>query len=561
MQRDAAIEIPGIGHIKHVVVVMFENRSFDHVFGALPGVNGLLHNGQVNQDCYNLPNPLAPPSPANLPVYPAPIDPSLPMAHDLTHDFGDGMMPDLFGPTFTVAPAGALPNNPDATYSSGYVKGEPTNQVQPTTTWPTRNSGFYTTCNSCNPQQQTALTYFEDGALRVLPALAKNFVVCDAWHCDMPGHTLPNRSFIHCGTTGTVGIDDTDGGRNTTTTVFDRIDTVFPTNQSLGWKMYTPVDSSGNLGQLDTRFLNSNVQFYQGVPISQFATDCQGGTLPFYSFIMCWLPSGDYDPWTDTSMHPGSLIQPGENLLAAVYNTLRSSPSWEDTLLVVTFDENGGIYDHVFPPKTNPPETGGPVVTQSVVGSCGNKWTLNSQFDFSLLGLRVPALLISPWLAAGVDSHQYQNTSVTRFVIDRLNAQFPMDLPPLTNRDANAPRLESAFLQFGRNEIRVDCPPRIEPYATLPSTDPNTNSNAIPYSDGTLTTPWAPPPLMLQAPPVSYIQELLNIYVGPLPGHPDSGKRITRTFATNADVASYTQERIRAANLSHEAASQATSGH
>lgn len=309
--------------------------------------------------------------------------------------------------------------------------------------------------------------------------------------------------------------------------------------------MYAPVDKHGDPYHLDTNFLNSNVQSHGGVPITDFAADCRKGVLPFYSFIMCWQP--DTTAWTDTSMHPNSLVQPGENLLAAVYNTLRSSPCWEDTLLVVTFDENGGIYDHVFPPETNPPDPGRPVVTQSVVGCCGNNWTLDSQFDYSLLGLRVPALLISPWLAAGVDSHQYQNTSVLRFLIDKLNAEFAAGLVPLTNRDANAPVLDSAFRQFGQKEIRQDCPRWIECYQTLPSADPNTLSDAIPYSDGTLTTPWAPPASTSSAPPVSYIQELLNIYVAPLPGSPDTGKKITRTFATNADVASYTEERIRAA--------------
>jgi phospholipase C len=270
---------------------------------------------------------------------------------------------------------------------------------------------------------------------------------------------------------------------------------------------------------------------------------------------MCWLPGGYYDHWTDTSMHPNSLVQPGENLLAAVYNTLRNSPCWEDTLLVVTFDENGGIYDHVFPPNTNPPDPAKPVIKQSVVGSCGNNWTLVSEFDFSLLGLRIPALLISPWLAAGVDSHLYQNTSVLRFLVNRLNAEFGTRLASLTERDKNAPEIESAFIQFGQNGMRENCPAWIEPYKTLPSVDPKTGSNVIPYSDGTLT-PWTVPASTMSAAPVSYIRELLNIYVAPLPGHPDSGKNITRSFATNADVASYAEERSQAADRFYEAHSK-----
>jgi phospholipase C len=542
----------GLSNIKRVVVIMFENRSFDHVFGAFPGANGLMDNGQINQGYYNLSDPLEPPSPSNLSVYPTRIDSSVPQAHDFTHDFGDGMMPDLFGPTFTIDPPGAGPSDGGATYTSGFVAGAPTGQVTPTPkTWPETNSGFLTTYNNCQPQGQAALTYFEDGVLQVLHALASSFVLCDNWYCDMPGHTLPNRSFIHCATTGNAGIDDTDGVTNTSSgTIFEVIDQLPSSAQPSGWKMYAPVaELKGNqvLGQLDTRFLNSNVNCYPGAPITDFATDCQNGTLPFYSFIMCWLPTASDDAWTDTSMHPNSLVQPGENLLAAVYNTLRSSPCWADTLLVVTFDENGGLYDHVFPPAATPPDAGAPVATQFVQGCCGNQWILSSQFDFSLLGLRVPALLISPWLAAGIDSQPYQNTSVVRFLIDRMNAEFGTDFAHLTQRDASAPPLDAAFARFGQSTMRQDCPEQIPPYPTLPSTDPHTHSDAIPYSDGTLTV-WTPPSGTETAPPVPYVQELLNIYVAPLPGHADSGKPVARDFATNAEVADYVAERRAAAD-------------
>ncbi len=154
--------------------------------------------------------------------------------------------------------------------------------------------------------------------------------------------------------------------------------------------------------------------------------------------------------------------------------------------------------------------------------------------------------MISPWLNAGIDSQPYQNTSVVRFLVDRLNAEFGTGLGYLTQRDANAPRLDSAFGQFGRNDMRKDCPERIEPYQFLPSPDPTTGTNAIPYSLGTLTA-WNPPTATRNATPVSYMQELLNIYVAALPGHPDSGTNVPRNFATNADVDGYIEERRRAA--------------
>jgi phospholipase C len=549
-----------IEKIKHVVVLMFENRSFDHIFGALPGVNGLFKNGQINKDYYNLPDPLSPPSPTNLPVYPTPIDPSLPQHYDFNHNFGDGMMPDLFGPTFTVKGGKRQPDDSKTIYTSGYAKGAPIGQLNPVPqTYPKTNSGFYSTYrdennNTSTIQGQAALTYFKDGDLKVFHTLAKEFVLFDNWHCDMPGHTEPNRCFIHTATTKGVGIDDTNVGTDTAKTIFEAINEGLSTRAAQSnWKMYAPVGNDGCLGQLDTAFLNSNVQNYPGVPITEFATDCENGTLPFYSFIMCWTPGTNI--YTDTSMHPNALVQPGENLLAAVYNTLRKSPHWKDTLLVVTFDENGGIYDHVFPPTTTPPVPDAASATQYVSGgTCGNQWILDSTFDFSLLGLRVPAMLISPWLAKGIDSTQYQNTSVVRFLIDKINEINAISGPvtkPLTQRDATAPSLETAFTQFNVKKMRTDCPAWITPYATLPCTDPQTGSNAIPFSEGSLTA-WKPQSLISGLAPVPYIQELMNIYVAPLPGHPDSGKKITQSFPTNADVLSYTQERTLAAREFHK---------
>lgn len=541
-QNKTAHRIPGLANIKRVVVMMFENRSFDHMLGGLREVNGLLkEDGQANQDYYNLPNPLEPPSHSNPTVYPAPIDPKSPQPHDFTHDFGDGMMPDLFGPVFK---ASGDVRDANATYQSGYADGKLIGLAQDPapTTYPENNAGFYQTYNNCERQGQAALTYFEAGTLKVLHKLAKEFVLCDNWYCDMPGHTLPNRAFIHCATTGEVGIDDPDGGIVAKESIFERIDSVYPGSPE--WKMYAPVAKGGTLGQLDTTFLNQNLQDYSGHPITDFATDCQNGTLPFYSFLMCWLPGGTFTEYTDTSMHPPALVQPGENLLAAVYNTLRNSDYWQETLLVVTFDENGGIYDHVFPPSATPP-TPGSLAHRTEAGCCGNKWKLDSTFDFSLLGPRIPALLISPWLKQGIDKTAYQNTSVTRFLVDALRTHNPTaSVPYLTDRDKTAPSLDSAFRQFGLEAMRK-CSPWICSYDTLPTIDPSTNSDKIPYSDGTLTD-WDPPRGTEACSPVHYTRELLNTYVAPLPGHADSGQRITRDFATNADVVKYVEERINA---------------
>jgi phospholipase C len=496
--------------IENIVVLMFENRSFDHIFGALPGVDGvLLPDGTLKPDLYNVPYPTQPPSPhgslENPPIPPSPIDTSYQLPHDFNHDFGDGMMPDLFGPGTT-----------------GWVDGQAIGA--PAITYPATNSGFLTSTVFAlkeKPQQgPSALTYFKKGSLKVLHTLAENFVVCDQWHCDMPGHTLPNRCFMHCATTGNVGIADDDSGTILNNTIFQMIE-----QQGKSWKMYTP------LGQLDSWWMNSYMQNSPnaGPLIQEFAQDLLQKSLPFYSFLMCWTSNS---PTTDTSMHPKSPIQSGENYLAAVYNALRASPYWEKTLLVVTFDENGGMYDHVVPPAAVQPEPGTPQSIVNHYGTC-------STFDYTLLGPRIPALLISPWLAAGVDSTQYQNTSILRFIEDQLAPAQPLSLY-LSARDLNATSIAQAFNQFGLPTPRKDCLPSLTGYEKYA------------WFNGLASGPGPVDPAAEALPPSEHLVEVARMYASGQPGHADSGKPFDRKFATVADLDRYVRQRAQAARWHRE---------
>ncbi|HYH67610.1 MAG TPA: alkaline phosphatase family protein, partial [Urbifossiella sp.] len=515
---------------------MFENRSFDHILGAMPGVNGLLVGGAVGPDFYNTMNPTQEMGGDNPATWPVPIVPSatpyptLPtesdlISHDFNHDFGDGMSQDLYGPGTT-----------------GVIGGQP--QGNPAVTYPATNSGFLSTVaynvgTSQHPVNGNgALSYFAWESLQVFHTLAKAFLVCDAWHCDMPGHTAPNRAFMHCATTGTLRIDDNDGISSMVNelTVFERI---HQTGQT--WKVYWPG------ANLDTDWLNEQVmsQLYDEndptafnvtkVPIKNFFTDLQTGQLPFYSFVMCW-----NDGPRDTSMHPASQVEPGEDMLACVYNALRASPYWANTLLVVNFDENGGMYDHVAVPRTTPPVGGSPVSTWD------SQYTGRTySFDFSVLGVRTPVLLISPWLNAGVCGTQYQNTSVLRFLQDKLPRANPADPYYLTGRDLAAPSLAPVFDydQFGMREMRADCPSNITTYGGLDA----------------CTQFWAditPTAESLAAPPAPHAARLTRTYLAPLPGHPDSGKPLTRDFATVGEMRAYADER-RAAALAYVRAKRA----
>lgn len=509
-----------VGNIKHVIVMMFENRSFDHILGAMPGADGVLDG-----DFYNTWHPTQEPGDDNPKTSPIVIVPnSNPhppirtegelIVHDFTHDFGDGMLRDLFGPGTT-----------------GLIAGEPQNN--PAVTYPSTNSGFLSTIQSFSPTQVPngpgVMTYFDWGSMEIFHQLAQSFLVCDAWHCDMPGHTAPNRAFMHCATTGDMGIDDNDAISPMVNrlTIFERIQDTGAT-----WKMYWPGSNC------DTNWLNLQVYSQQydpsdptqynvtHVPIANFFTDVENGTLPFYSFIMCWNAGK-----TDTSMHPASQVEPAETMLACIYNVLRESSYWTNTLLIVNFDENGGMYDHRGVPQTAPPVDGAPV----------SKWYSQNtnttySFDFGALGVRIPVLLISPWLNAGICSTQYQNTSILRFLQDMLPNANPDTPYFLTQRDFLAPSIAPVFDygQFGTQQARTDCPSRIAGYG---------GADACQEYRSYIT----PDAASLAAPPAPHIDRVTRAYLSPLPGHPDSGKPVTREFPTIGEMLAYAEERRQAA--------------
>jgi phospholipase C len=469
--------------IKHVVVLMFENRSFDHLFGAYPGANGLFdQNGKLKPDVYNLSNPTQPTAPGVQRYVPIEITPDVALEHDFDHDFGDGMMQELFGPGTT-----------------GFVDGKPVNA--PALMSPKTNGGFVSTTayNAAgHPKNgQQSMSYYRHGSLQVLHALAAEFVLCDHFFCDAPATTLLNRLFMHSASTDNHLTDKQSGIDLKVPTIFERIE-----EKKRTWKMYAPwaIRQDGTVvpnTHMDTVFFHHiKHSAFTNRPITEFASDLLevnqiGGTaLPFYSFLMCWLPFDHiFTTATDTSMHPNADIRAGENLLAAVYKALRNSPHWKDTLLIVTFDENGGIYDHVAPRPAKRPDPNAKVAHYTDT-------YLNAEctFDFGLLGPRVPALLISPWLRKGaIASDPYQNTSILRLIRKLIDA------PKLTMRDDTAPCLSKVFDDFGLPQARTDCPTSIEGYANYP------------YADGDLAKTYRVPlDCAIEAP--AYAAQLAKLY-------------------------------------------------
>jgi phospholipase C len=278
------------------------------------------------------------------------------------------------------------------------------------------------------------MTGYLPAQLPVISALARGFATFDHWFCDVPSQTFANRSFFHAasssGFVNNLSPSDSFPLHNTAETIFERLE-----RNGLSWRVYCDPPSRVSLTGIihaprlwphfATRFVTTD----------RFLQDCADGSLPTYSFIEPNLLYGhnDMHPAFDV-LFPGTPIDPpssllgGEALLAKIYNAVRSSRSgigsnaW-NTLLLVTFDEHGGTYDHVPPPLAPPPDPGAP------------PRQLGFRFDRS--GGRVPAFAISPWIPERtVVPSVHLNTSV----IATLRKRWQLG-DSLTGRDAAAAEL------------------------------------------------------------------------------------------------------------------------
>jgi phospholipase C len=263
----------------------------------------------------------------------------------------------------------------------------------------------------------------------VISTLARSFVVCDRWFSSVPGPTWPNRFFVHAATSNGYVDSPTDlqqlagflGRRFRLRTIFENLMAAGHT-----WRVY--------FGDHAQAFGISSLHRYADTNfrrLETFAADVAADALPSYSFLEPPYMDAPGTPAAD--QHPPHHLLDGERLIAQVYDTLRGTEAvWRKSLLVLLYDEHGGFFDHVPPPAATPPDD---------ASATGDK------FAFDRLGVRVPALLISPWTRKGwVDHRVYDHTSLLATV------KSVFGLPEfLTRRDAQASILNDAsFLSAPR---------------------------------------------------------------------------------------------------------------
>ncbi|WP_460570127.1 alkaline phosphatase family protein [Humibacter soli] len=422
--------------LDHVVVVMFENRSFDNLLGRLyePGEVDSFE-GVIGRDLSN-PIPEWAEDGAERGSVPYGIaatmdtpnpDPGEEYQHVNTQLFGLIDPPDnreVLAERMTAPynlPSGTLPTPSMDGFVIDYISAfTAENGRQPTYEQYAQIMQGYT------PEQ-----------MPVLSTLARGFATFDHWFAEVPSQTFTNRSFFNAASASGLVVNSPYSsfpGSNTAETIFERLE-----SKGLTWKVYVdpgnPVSFTAliHAARLKNRFATNFVT------TDQFYEDAANGTLPTYSFIEPNLLHGHNDMHPPfAALIPGLVVDApssllgGEALLAKVYNAVRDSSgdegsNWSNTLLMVVFDEHGGTYDHVPPPAAPiPDQDAGP-------GQFG--------FAFDRMGVRLPAIAISPWIdERTVINGFHQHTSVIRTLRERWDLG-----APLTARDGNAPDLRPIF--------------------------------------------------------------------------------------------------------------------
>lgn len=409
--------------IQHFMVLMLENRSFDHLLGYLkardPRVAGLRGDESNYQD----------PNLFQLQKIPVTRATSYVMSFDPGHEFDDVQL-QLYGPNKNPPPV----SNPVS---------DPAPMV-----------GFVRSASSAARQANVLseavriMECFQPDQLRVISALAQEFSLFNFWHSSLPGPTWPNRFFVHTGTSG--GLTDSPDSLQVVTgfsfingTIYERL------NQAgKDWRIYHDgLPQSAGIDSLRLEYIDPFTKHFREMKF--FEEDMKRSSLPEYVFIEPYYDTG-HNYSRGNSMHPLNDIRKGERLVKLVYETLRKSDYWDKTMLVIVFDEHGGFYDHVPPPKTAP--------TQD------DTRYASRPFAFDRLGLRVPAIVVSAYTqrgtVIGTDPADHATTFDHTSILATVECRF--GLAHLTGRDLVAQTLDVA-LNLATPRLSLDSAPEVLP--------------------------------------------------------------------------------------------------
>jgi phospholipase C len=380
--------------IKYIVQLMLENRSFDQMLGFLYESSG--NQAPRNQPFEGLTGNETNPDNAGRPVKVFKIDQTAKHPYLMPGaDPGEGFQNTSYQLFSTDDPVpGAVPTNQG--FVINFQAAIASDQAK----------HYKDTLPGTDPSEIMGM--YSPEMLPIMSGLAKGFAVCDHWFASIPTQTIPNRAF--------AGAATSQGHLDNVVKVFT-CPSIFGllSQNNIDWGIYGY--NREPMTRLDFPDTQSADESHFG-HFRDFKARAAAGTLPAYSFLEpSWGSGGN-------SQHPNYDVALGEQLIHDVYYSVCQGPGWNDTLLAITYDEHGGNYDHVPPPW-------GAVAPDDSSGEWG--------FDFSRFGVRIPALLISPRIAAGTVFRAAQGTIDHTSLLKTIEVRW--NLPALTARDKAAPDL------------------------------------------------------------------------------------------------------------------------
>lgn len=452
LNAQSASDIQAFQKINHVIFMAQENRSFDHYFGALREY--WAENGYPDESFDGLPqfNPQSGPPPLYGPPPTNPgCNPGDPPPSDCIFDTGN--------PVTSFKLITQCTENTSPSWNESHVDWD---YNDPLGKSPATLNGFVYTAahdgravgfNDVNGVR--AMGYYDGSDLNYYYFMASNFATSDRWFNPVMSRTHPNREYLVAATSQgdayPIGTDQGDSQLLTATTIFQELQSA-----GLTWKIYVNPTNTGCSGPpYDPACLlqTSYIKYFQwgqmiptnyphnigtiGVPNSDFDNDIANGTLPNVAQIEPATDAGLDEHPTNNDNFP-SKIQAGANYVAGIINQLMASSSWKDSVFFLTYDEFGGIYDHVSPQKTVSPDGIKPkdllpndICTKGVVGPTCN---------FTYTGYRVPLIVISPYAKKHYVSHTVADSTA---ILKAIEARF--GLPALTKRDAHQINMAEFF--------------------------------------------------------------------------------------------------------------------
>jgi phospholipase C len=492
--------------IKHVFVLMLENRSFDHMLGfsgitgtdAVSGkstqISGLT--GTETNACDGRSYQVFQPADWSMPVDPC-------------HEFLC-VVEQLCGQN-AFPHGGPYPPIGCGGFAANYAA----------------NRGL--------PGPGEIMKCYDASQLPVLTALAKEFVICDNWFSSIPGPTWPNRYFVHAASSG--GLDHSPSNEEILLwfkqgvplqngTLFDKLNA-----GSKSWRIYRG-DEFPQSASL------KSVHFRDTTPLRKFRDEVAGSAPYPYSYTFIEPNYGDFLNNTyrgGTSQHPLDNVVCGEWLIKYVYESIRRSPAWNESLLIVSWDEHGGFYDHTPPGRAVAP------------GDNSSTSPLNKYgFGFDQLGVRVPAIVVSPLVSQNMIDHRiYDHASVPATV------EAIFGLTAITQRDARANNVSPLITLASPRSTPEILPSPVSQGAQCPFPNPSAQKMAAPAPhEAALVARPLEPPNEGNLPGFLNVAQRIDLELTPPQLHADVVAKHRLSVTTRANAKAYIEEvrmKVRAA--------------